>query len=182
MRSTQEVSQGCDSVTDEAADVQAARADPRAFGGLYERYRDRIYAYLRTRTENPEDASDLMQQVFLRAFDALPGYRGQSEMFAAWLFHIARNAAIDFHRRQRTTVTWDLLPEALQPVAAGNPEADLLRREAIERLHVVLATFDQDTRELLALRFAARLSIAETAAIIGKSEAAVKQQLARTMH
>jgi len=184
MRSTQEVSHGRDSVSDEAdeaAEIQAARAERGAFGALYERYRDRVYAYLRTRTESAEDASDLMQQVFLRALDALPGYRGQPEAFAAWLFQIARNAAIDHHRRRRETVAWDLLPEALQPVAADTPEAAVLHREAAEELHSVLATFDRDTRELLALRFAARLSIADTAAIVGKSEAAVKQQLVRTM-
>jgi RNA polymerase sigma-70 factor (ECF subfamily) len=184
MRSTREVSHGRDSVSDEAdeaAEIQAARAERGAFGALYERYRDRVYAYLRTRTNNAEDASDLMQQVFVRALDALPGYRGQPEAFAAWLFQIARNATIDHHRRRRATVAWDLLPEALQPVAVGDLEADVLRREDVEELHMVLATFDRDTRELLALRFAARLSIADTAAVVGKSEAAVKQQLARTM-
>jgi len=184
MRSTREVSHGRDSVSDEAdeaAEIQAARAERGAFGALYERYRDRVYAYLRTRTNNAEDASDLMQQVFVRALDALPGYRGQPEAFAAWLFQIARNAAIDHHRRRRETVAWDLLPEALQPVAVGDLEAAVLRREDVEELHMVLATFDRDTRELLALRFAARLSIADTAAVVGKSEAAVKQQLARTM-
>ncbi len=181
MHSMRTMAREVDIVSDEATDVQAAREDPSAFGVLYERYRDRVYAYLYTRTDSPEDAADLTQQVFLRALDALPDYRGQHGMFAAWLFRIARNAAIDFHRQRRPIVTWDLLPEALHPIAKDNPEANVVHQESIGRLHAILATFNQDTRELLALRFAARLTVAQTAAILGKSEAAVKKQLGRTM-
>ena len=61
----------------EAALVRAAQEDLTAFAPLYERYRDRIYAYLRTRTRSAEDAADLTQQVFLQALDALPRYRPQ---------------------------------------------------------------------------------------------------------
>ncbi len=95
--------------------IAAGRTDPTAFGALYHRYRDRIYAYLRARSSRDEDAADLTQQVFLHAFDAFPHYRGSGEAFAPWLFRIARNAAIDAHRRRRSTVSWDAVPEALQP-------------------------------------------------------------------
>lgn len=168
-------------VTDDAALVRAARQDGAAFGELYDRYVDRVYSYLRARTALEEDAADLTQQVFLKALDALPRYREGSVPFAAWLFRIAHNAAIDHHRRRRGTVTWDLLPEALQPIAMDDLEAGALRREAITRLRELLCGLDPETRELLALRFAAGLTIAEIAAVIGKSEAAAKKRLARTL-
>src|SRR4051812_38705252 len=73
--------------------VAAARESSEAFGDLYRLYLPRVYRYLSTRTASPEEAADLTQQVFLRAFHALPGYRAKEAPFTAWLFRIARNAA-----------------------------------------------------------------------------------------
>jgi RNA polymerase sigma-70 factor (ECF subfamily) len=165
----------------EAALVHAAQHDPTAFAPLYERYRDRIYAYLRTRTRTPDDAADLTQQVFVQALDALPRYRTGRVPFAAWLVRIAHNVAANYHRGHRHTLTWDLLPEALQPPVDDDLETRVARHEAIARLDAVLRTCTADTREMLALHFAARLTVAETAAAMGKSEAAVKKHLYRTL-
>jgi len=170
-----------DSISDEAALVHAAQEDPTAFDVLYHRYRQRIYAYLRARTSDAEDAADLTQHVFLQALDALPRYRVRRVPFAAWLFRIARNAATDFHRRRRTTVTWDLLPEALQPLTDDDAEAGVLRQEDMARLRALLRTLDQETRDVLMLRFTGHLTIAEIAAVIGKSEAATQKKLFRTI-
>lgn len=166
----------------EAALVRAAQENPAAFAPLYQRHRDRIYAYLRTRTRTAEDAADLTQQVFLQALDALPRYRSGRAPFVAWLVRIARNVAASYHKRHRQTITWDLVPESLQPLAEDDLDARVARREAVARLHAVLGTCNAHTREVLALHFAARLTIAETAAAVGKSEAAVKKQLTRTIH
>ena len=162
--------------------VRAAREDPAAFAPLYQRYRDRVFAYIRTRTRTVDDAMDLTQQVFLRALDGLPHYRGQRDMFIAWLLRIARNAVTDYYRRRRVTVTWDLVPTALLPLAVGDPEADALRDESLEHLRAALAALDPATRELLALRFGARLTVGEIAAVVGKGEAATRKKLARTLH
>ncbi len=170
-----------DDMDDDAALVARARADPAAFGALYERYLDRIYAYLRARASTPEEAADLTQHVFLHAFDALDGYRLRRASFATWLFRIARNAATDAHRRRKETIAWDLLPPASQPATDDDPEAGALRREARDRLRLVLAACDARTREVLALRYGAGLSVAEVAAVVGRSEAAVKKQLTRAL-
>lgn len=169
------------SVSDEATLIRAAQEDPAAFGVLYHRYRQRIYAYLRARTSDTEDAADLTQYVFLQALDALPRYRVGHTPFAAWLFRIARNAATDFHRQRRPTVTWDVLPEGLQPLTEHDVTGGILRQEDVARLRMLVRTLDRDTRELLALRFAGRLTIAEIAAVIGKSEAATQKKLFRTI-
>jgi RNA polymerase sigma-70 factor (ECF subfamily) len=168
-----------DRVLDDQALVARALAHPAHFAPLYQRYLTRVYAYLRTRTRTEEDAADLTQQVFLRALDALPRYRGKDGEFAAWLFRIARNATTDYHRRQRETVTWDLLPEALHPAIAEDMDAAILRCEAAERLRDVLRTLDSEQRELLALRFAARLSSAEIAELLGAREGTIKKRLTR---
>lgn len=170
-----------DKEADETHLVQAARHDPAAFDILYQRYLIRVYRYLRLRTNTEEDAADLTQQVFLQVLDALPGYEERGLPFAAWLFRIARNAATDAYRRYRITVTWDFLPEAAHPTAGQDPETVTVQRESLSQLRQLLATLSQDKRELLALRFAAGLTSPEIAAIVGKSEAAVKKQLARTL-
>jgi RNA polymerase sigma-70 factor (ECF subfamily) len=159
--------------------VQAARRDPAAFEPLYRYYLSPVYRYLRLRCGSEEEAADLTQQVFLRALAALPDYRPQGLPFSAWLFRIARNAAIDAHRRQHSTVAWNFLPEALHPVSAQDPESMTLQQERLAQLRDLLAKLSQDKRELLALRFASGLTAPEIAAVVGKSEAAVKKQLTR---
>src|SRR5215469_1548083 len=114
--------------------VGAAQADPRAFAALYDRYRDRIYWYLLTRTSTLEDADDLLQLVFLKALDALGQYRPARGPFAAWLFGIARHSVATFHTRRPPTVAWDLVPEVLLPLDEHDLEAQLVRREDLGRL------------------------------------------------
>ncbi|HLJ80281.1 MAG TPA: sigma factor, partial [Ktedonobacterales bacterium] len=106
--------QGDAAPDDEAALIQAAQRDLAAFGPLYARYVDRIYTYLCTRmgSVRSDDAADLTQQVFLRALDALPRYQPRDGVsVAAWLFRIARNAATDWQRRLRPTLSWEAVPE-----------------------------------------------------------------------
>lgn len=165
----------------EAALVRAAQEDPAAFAQLYHHYRHRVYAYLWVRLASEEDAADLTQQVFLQALEALPRYRPRAVPFGAWLLRIARNAATDVQRRHRATVAWQDVPETVQPRADCNLEAEVLQREALGHLHVLLRALDADTRDLLLLRFAARLTAAEIGAVIGTSAAATSKRLARAL-
>jgi RNA polymerase sigma-70 factor (ECF subfamily) len=74
------------------------------------------------------------------------------------------------------------MPEALHPLVEEDPDARIVQGEAVARLRALLEDCDLGTREVLALRFAARLTVAQTAAVVGKSEAAVKKQVSRTIH
>lgn len=172
----------CDPPYDEAALLAASRDDPEAFGLIYQHYVDKVYAYVLARSVNREEAAEVTQQIFLQAFDALPGYSRRPSPFAAWLFRIARNATIDAWRRRQGTITWDAVPEHLLPIAEHTPESEALRQEAIARVRGLLDSLDEDTRDLLLLRFAARLSSREIAEVIGKSEAATKKRLFRAIH
>ena len=175
-----------DSVQDDSSLVQAtADADAgvraAAFEQLYQRYAARIYAYLRARTAHPEDTADLIQQVFLQALDALPRYRQGGVPFAAWLFRIARNCAASFHRKAHATLTWDLLPVDCHPQVEDVTAQAVLAHEDRAYLRMLLETLPIETREMLALRFAAGLSASEIALVLGKREAAVKKRLTRAM-
>jgi RNA polymerase sigma-70 factor (ECF subfamily) len=159
--------------------IQRSRDDPEAFAELYWGYRTRIYWYLRARLPNDEDAADVTQQVFMSALERLGQYRERKGSFATWLFTIARNAATDFHRRHRSTTPWEDVPFALHPTDDHDPAIDVLRHEAIARVWKLVATLPSDKRELLELRYAGGLSIAEIATVIGKSQHATRKQLTR---
>lgn len=160
--------------------VERARTDPAAFETLYLQYRDSVDRYLRSRTLHEEDAADLTQQVFLRALDRLPQYGTRKGTFAAWLFGIARHAASDFHRRRPQSGWSD--PSAMLHLASDEDvEANVVRREDARRLHTLLADLPTEKQDLLALRFAAGLSIVEIATVIGKSVDATRKQLTRTI-
>lgn len=171
----------CDHGPDDVALVHAARVDPAAFAALYERYRDRVYWYLRTRTASGEDAADLLQQVFLQALDRIDQYKVRKGPFVAWLFGIARHAASNHNRRRRPTVSWDLVPEVLRPISDDDPESEALHNESLARLSDIFASLDREQRELLVLRYLVGLSFAEMGAVIGKNEAATRQQVRRLL-
>jgi RNA polymerase sigma-70 factor (ECF subfamily) len=169
---------GAGAETDEVELVRRAAVDATATAALYQRYVARVYRYLRVRCSSADEAADLTQQVFLKMAEALPRYRERGVPFAAWLFRIARNAAIDHARRHRVTIPWDSLTDAAAP---DDVEAWVLDRETRAQVGALLAALSSDERELLSLRFAAGLSSREIAMVVGGSEAAVKKRLTRTI-
>jgi RNA polymerase sigma-70 factor (ECF subfamily) len=166
---------------DEVALAVQAQSDPAGFATLYERHRERIYAYLRSRTTSEEDAADLTQHVFAQAWAALAHYRAHQGTFGAWLFRIARNVAVDFHRRHRATVPWDLVPELLQPAAPEDLATRMIEQESLVRLRELFVALNAESRELLTLRFAGQLTAPEIATVLGASEAATRKRLTRLL-
>jgi RNA polymerase sigma-70 factor, ECF subfamily len=168
-------------LVDERELIDAACRDMDAFAALYNRYRPRVFAYLLTYTTTIEDAADLTQYVFVRVLEALPSYCHGSTPLSAWLFRIARNAAIDAYRRRRRVLPWDHLPETLRSWPAEGPETASLHADDLNRLRLLVSQLDRNKQELLALRFAADLTIVEIAALLGKRESAVQKRLSRTI-
>ena len=164
----------------EADLIRAAQERPEAFGALYERHVDSIYRYLQLRV-GPADAADLTQQVFLKAFRSLPQYKSRGLPFLAWLFRIARNLATDHHRSSKQS-PGELLPDIVDATNLASPEEAALQIERLRYLRSLLRDIGADKRELLAMRFAGGLTSREIAAVMGKSEAAIKKQLTRIIH
>ena len=151
------------------------------FGDLYRLHLAGVYRYLRTRTATGDDAADLTQQVFLQALAAMPGYQDHGLPFAAWLFRIARNVAIDAHRRRRPMVDWEALPESRHPVAPGDPEAEALRRDDLANLRRLLDGLDPEERDVVTLHFVGGLSQREIALVLRMSQSTVQRRLARAL-
>lgn len=156
----------------------AARSDPAAFGILYERHRLAVFRYLRTRTRTEDDAAELTAATFERALIAMPRYRPAGGGFLAWILRIARNAAIDAGRRA-TTVPLD--EAAAERDSTSTPEGHLLGAESRAALADAVTRLPEVQREAIVLRYAARLTAKEIAAVIGKSESASQKLLTRAI-
>ncbi len=161
---------------DETDLIEGARTQPELFAELYRRYLPRVYHYLYARLGNQCDAEDIASQVFLETLEGLRRNRyRENSCFPAWLFTIVRRRLMDFYRRHPEDVFGDRSsgePDVLSKVQAG---------QDTQRLSVLLSRLGPDKQELLRLRFAAGLSIAEIAALEHRSEGAVKMALSRTL-
>jgi RNA polymerase sigma-70 factor, ECF subfamily len=152
---------------------RAQLGDRGAVEELYLIHFDRIYSYLHMSVGSRHDAEDLTTQTFVKMLESIPRFRWQSVPFSAWLFRIAHNLAMDHFRARRRWRPEDDLPEpdrgeeqsAEDQALASIGETSLLR--LIERL-------SPEQRQVLTLKFVFRFSNGETAAILGKSEGAVK--------
>ena len=94
---------------DELELVARAKANPEAFGPLYERYLGRVYNYIYHRTGSVSEAEDLTERVFLQALSHLPSYTYRGLPFSVWLFRIAHNVLANWYRdgKRRQTVSID---------------------------------------------------------------------------
>lgn len=84
----------------EALVERAKNGDRRAFEGLVDSYKDKVFLYVSRMLRDPEEAHDIAQETFVRAYQSLPGFRGASS-FQTWLYRIASNLVIDSVRRHR---------------------------------------------------------------------------------
>ena len=157
------------------AETEPERLDPSVFGLLYEKHRLSVYRYLRARTRSDEDALDLAAVTFERAFGSLGRFRRRDGGVQAWLLRIARNCAIDAHRRHRPTVD---LSGADAQVRRSAVEADRLEHQRIEILDLV-ARLPGDQSDALLLRYAGGLTAREIGIVVGKREGAVQKQIER---
>jgi RNA polymerase sigma-70 factor (ECF subfamily) len=156
--------------------AEAAKRDPAAFGELYERYYARIYRYVYHRTPSASDAEDITAVVFVKALEALPGYRPGRNGFAPWLFCIARNAVVDYYRRRRKQSPLDALEHHS---GDDDPVGHVLEDEQRIELRTLVEGLSADQRDVVLMRFAADLSYPEIASVMNKNEPAIRMLLHR---
>ena len=151
---------------------RAKQRDQEAFAQLYEEYFDKIYRYVALKIGDRMEAEDITQQVFLNAIRAISSFKWRGVAFSAWLFRIAHNQVVDYLRKKAKRATTPL-DESL--VASGDdPRLIAEQRLDIERLLSATRKLTPAQQEVISLRFAGELSIAQVAKVMGKSEGAVK--------
>jgi RNA polymerase sigma-70 factor (ECF subfamily) len=163
---------------DDDALAETACQDPYAYAQLYDRYLKQVYRYFLLRLGQRQEAEDLTSQVFLAALEALPTYQSDGQ-FRAWLFGIARRKLADALRRRRPQVRLDEMGEL--PDADDAILAKLVHSDDLKRLALAFAGLKEHERELLSLRFGARLSFSEMARLLKRKESAVKMSVYRLL-
>lgn len=171
----------------ERAAVDRARSgDQEALGLLYDHYLPRLYRYCLSRVGNETDAEDLAEDIFLKVMGAIEGFQwkptdganGSSAAtgaipFGAWLFRIAHNHIVSFHRRTATRAPTSELSDDIRDHNRGPAELTETKL-TVQEVFVAVRDLPEAQREVILLRFASGLTVAETAAALGKHETNVK--------
>lgn len=157
----------------DAALVAAAQAgDAAAFGSLYERHRDEIYRFCLARTGSVPDAEDLTADVFVKALRSLDRYEQRGSRFVAFLYRIARNAAIDRARSRKRGPGM----EEISPDLRSGHDVERAAISGAERttLLAALARLRDTDRDVIVLRLIEGYTGVEVAQLLGKTEGAVR--------
>ncbi len=155
--------------------IEAAQAgDLEALSTLYDSHINQVYRYSLARLGNVHDAEDVSEEIFLKMLAGLPNYQWRKVPFAAWLMRIARNEVVSFARRNGRRAHETELPEDLIDRASNDPAETTERALALEDLREAVALLPEAQREVITLRFASGLTIADTARALGKQENNVK--------
>ena len=136
---------------------------------LYTEYRDKVLGYIRARVNSREDAEDLCQDVFEKAFRAADRYDAEKSAPGTWLYAITRNAVIDHFRRTRPA---EELPEDLSDDAL--PEDAVMRTALLDELAAALERLPAELTDIIVARYYDRLPLTEIAEKLGMSYGAVK--------
>jgi RNA polymerase sigma-70 factor, ECF subfamily len=156
----------------------AGAAPTEGFAELYERTFPRVYAYVASLLRDRSAAEDVTAQAFERAYHKRRSYRPARGSMDAWLFGIARNAALDELRKRKRRAKLEVDPEDTSSIAPEDHAELAVRRETVR---AALASLDGQERDLIALKFAGGLSNAEIARVLRMSESNVGTRLHRTI-
>lgn len=153
--------------------ARAQQGDMRAYDALVTRHRGRIFAMIRNMTHNEADAWDISQDVFVKAWQALPRFESKAR-FSTWLYRIAHNAVYDWSRKRKFDSVGELNDEIFErdridpaattaPFAAEAPDAALGHGELRVKIEQALAKLSPDHREVVLLKDVQGLAYKEIA-------------------
>ena len=151
-----------------------------AFGSLVTRYQSMVYAIALARVYDHQDALDLSQEVFLRAYTRLPMLKNR-DAFAPWLFMILRRLCVDFLRGKWRN---ERLQQTVRDTERSTPtstdaEKEIGTADTFQTLWSRVAQLDDKSREVLSLHYGQEMKLGEIAALTGMKESAVKMRLHR---
>jgi RNA polymerase sigma-70 factor (ECF subfamily) len=168
--------------TDEELVARSRGGDVDSFNQLILRWERPIYALAYRTIGREEDARDLVQETFLRAFRALPGFRGQAK-FSSWLYRIALNLCRDWIRRERRTPVVqppegvDVLDMAATVEPSESLDDVVARRDTARLVEALMASLPEEQRTAIVLKEYHGLTFQEIADLVGCPLSTVKTRL-----
>jgi RNA polymerase sigma-70 factor (ECF subfamily) len=168
--------------TDEELVARSVGGDAESFNELILRWERPIYALAYRTIGREEDARDVCQETFLRAYRALPGFRGQAK-FSSWLYRIALNLCRDWVRRERRTPVvqppedGDLMEMAAAAEPSESIEDLVARKDLARSVERAMALLPEEQRTAIVLKEYHGLTFQEIADLVGCPLSTVKTRL-----
>ncbi len=165
--------------------LKAQQGDVHAFDVLVERYHDKIYGLTYNMTSNREDAEDLTQEVFVKAFEALPRFKGKSS-FYTWVYRIAVNKTINYRkkRNRKRALSLDSFDQDIklddayhEMTAKGSPLRNISLSELQKKLNEALQHLSEKHRTVVVLHDMQGIPHDEIAKMVGASVGTVRSRL-----
>lgn len=163
---------------------RAKKGEEDAFREVIMRYHGKLCLYLRHLTLAGDECEDILQEVFVKAYNALPRFDARKR-FSPWIYRIAHNEAVNYLKKKnrRKLVSWEDIAQSQDELGAAGesetPEEEWIRREASDSLRLALADLPEKDRELIILRYFLEKPYAEIAEILGAPENTVASRLHR---
>jgi len=166
--------------------ARSQRGDHAAFEELVNRYRQKAFAMIYNMVRNEQDAWDLAQEAFVRAWKSLPKFKRDAS-FYTWFYRITTNVTIDWIRKRRVGADKEFddrvaVQEAdptsqLLPKGSPRPEEEMRRQEINERIQQAIATLSPEHRAVIQLKEIEQLQYNEIAEVMGCSIGTVMSRL-----
>ncbi len=165
--------------------LKAQRGDVLAFEELVERYHGKIYGLTYNMTSNREDAEDLTQDVFVKAFEALPRFKRKSS-FYTWVYRIAVNKTINYRkkRNRKRALSLDQFDQDIKTddvyhdlTSKGSPLRNISLSELQEKLNEALQHLSEKHRTVVVMHDMQGISHEEIAKVVGASVGTVRSRL-----
>jgi RNA polymerase sigma-70 factor (ECF subfamily) len=165
--------------SDQALVARVLDGDLEAFGVILARHQGRVYSIASQFAANADDASDLAQEIFLKAYRSLSRFRGDAA-FSTWLYRIAVNACVDYTRRRGRTAYLPLEDDIVSGCNVGpDPQEDIERRQLRSDLAHAVRGLSNKLRVALILHDIEGLTHEEISRIVGCSVGTTKSRLFR---
>jgi RNA polymerase sigma-70 factor (ECF subfamily) len=155
---------------------RARQGDRAAFGWLVRKYQRRVYLTAARIVGSHEDADDVAQEAFVRAYRAIGSFKADSDFFT-WLYRIVVNVALNHlrsrKRRNRASVEWNALPDGLQQIVVRDPGREVELRRMMAKIQQAMLGLPDALRVAVVLVLFDGMSYRDAAAAMGCSEGTV---------
>ena len=150
------------------------QGDQTAFSELYDEYVDRIYAFIRIKAFGSNEVEDILQEVFIKAWNGCPTLKLEDLNFSAWLYKIASNTLNDYYRKKYRDPQVVGLEQAQETVSDSNSTDETNSNINLEILKANLDKLSDEYKQVIELRFFQEFSVKETAQILNKNSVTIR--------
>lgn len=169
-----------ESISDNALMLKVKSGDLDHLGLLFERYKKQLFGFFYNMNRDKDLSEDLVQNTFMRIIRYKHSFKGDGE-FRTWLFHIARNVNVDYHKKNKKTNETSSLESWQEGAPDTEEESSKMKEDNLQLLEKAISQMEYDKRELLTLSKLKGVKYKEIGQIMGCSEGAVKVKVFRAL-